>query len=111
VTPSGDDIVFANDDFVVTATEPGLISVNVDQVDYRYAVNILSEESDFTRAAVATLYDSIINPDTDITQSREVRTAQLIEELERPQRMWWWILVSVMLLILAEAVVANRTYR
>lgn len=111
VTPSGDDIVFANDDFVVTATEPGLISVNVDQVDYRYAVNILPEESDFTRAAVATLYDSIINPDTDITQSREVRTAQLIEELERPQRMWWWILVSVMLLILAEAVVANRTYR
>ena len=111
MTPSGDDIVFANDDFVVTATEPGLISVNVDQVDYRYAVNILPEESDFTRAAVATLYDSIINPDTDITQSREVRTAQLIEELERPQRMWWWILVSVMLLILAEAVVANRTYR
>ena len=111
MTPSGDDIVFANDDFVVTATEPGLISVNVDQVDYRYAVNILPEESDFTRAAVATLYDSIINPDTDITQSREVRTTQLIEELERPQRMWWWILISVMLLILAEAVVANRTYR
>ena len=111
VSPSGEDIFFANDDFVVTATEPGFIFANVDQVDYRYAINILPEESDFTRAAVATLYDSIINPDTDITQSRAARTAQLIEELERPQRMWWWILVAVMLLILAEALVANRTYR
>jgi len=40
-----------------------------------------------------------------------VQTAQLIEELERPQRLWWWILGLVMLLLLMEAVIANRTYR
>jgi hypothetical protein len=44
-------------------------------------------------------------------QSRAVQTAQLIEELERPQRLWWWILGLVMLLLLMEVVIANRTYR
>jgi hypothetical protein len=34
-----------------------------------------------------------------------------VAELERPQRMWWWILCLVGLLILVESVVANRTYR
>jgi hypothetical protein len=31
--------------------------------------------------------------------------------LERPQRVWWWILCLTMLLILTEAFIANRTYR
>jgi len=35
----------------------------------------------------------------------------LAEELEGPQRLWWWILSLVMALILLEAVIANRTYR
>lgn len=111
LTPSGSVINFANDSFVISADEPGLITATVDDVVVTYAVNILPGESNFTRVAVATLFDSIINPDTDPIQSREVRTAQLMEELERPQRLWWWILSLVMLLLLAEALVANRTYR
>jgi hypothetical protein len=107
----GTDIAFANDSFVITADKPGLIEAAVDGAQISYAVNILPEESSFTRTAVATLYDAIINPDTSPYQSREVRTAQLIEELERPQRLWWWILSLVMLLLLTEAVIANRTYR
>lgn len=109
--PSGEAINFGNDNFVITATRPGLIEASIDGVRNNYAVNILPEESNFSRVAVASLYDMIINPDTEPNQSREVRTAQLIEELERPQRVWWWILCLVMLLLLAEALVANRTYR
>lgn len=109
--PAGDAITFTNDNFVITASTPGLIEASIDGAQNNYAVNILPEESNFSRVAVASLYDMIINPDTEPNQSREVRTAQLIEELERPQRVWWWILCLVMLLYLAEAVVANRTYR
>ena len=108
---NGQDINFSNDEFMITATTPGLITVEVDGKIERYAVNILPEESNFIRITVSTLYDSIINPDTNPIQSREVQTAQLIEELERPQRIWWWILSLVMLLVIAEAVIANRTYR
>lgn len=110
-SPSGEPLIFNNDNFVVTATMPGLIQATIDGVSDSFAVNILPEESNFSRVAVASLYDMIINPDTEPNQSREVRTAQLIEELERPQRIWWWVLCLVMLLVLAEASIANRTYR
>jgi hypothetical protein len=111
VDAAGNTIQFENDNFVTTATTPGMINARVDGNPVNFAVNGIPEESNFNRAPVANLYDQIINPDTEPNQSREVRTAQLIEELERPQRVWWWILCLTMLLILTEAFVANRTYR
>ncbi|GJM12677.1 MAG: hypothetical protein DHS20C12_10800 [Pseudohongiella sp.] len=108
---AGNTIQFSNDNFVTIAATPGLINARVDGNSIDFAVNGIPEESNFDRTPVANLYDQIINPDTEPNQSREVRTAQLIEELERPQRVWWWILCLTMLLILAEALVANRTYR
>ncbi len=108
---AGVPIVFNNDGFVIKAATPGMITATADGLNTLYAVNILPSESNFTRAAVATLYDQIINPDTNPVQSSAVRTAQLIEELEQPQRLWWWLLSLVMLLVVAEVLVANRTYR
>ena len=93
------------------ATSPGLFTATSGAVSGRYAVNILPEESNFTRVATSTLYDAVVNPDTSPLQSREAQTAQLIEELENPQRLWWWILTLVMVLLLLEVLVANRTYR
>ena len=111
VDPDGETISFTNDSYVITAKAPGLIRARTDERETVYAVNILPGESNFARTAVASLYDQIINPDTNPVQSSAVRTAQLIEELERPQRLWWWILALVMLLIVTEVLVANRTYR
>ncbi|MEC8356613.1 MAG: BatA domain-containing protein [Pseudomonadota bacterium] len=93
------------------ATSPGLFTATSGAVSSRYAVNILPEESNFMRVATSTLYDAVVNPDTSPLQSREAQTAQLIEELENPQRLWWWILMLVMALLLLEVLVANRTYR
>ena len=93
------------------ATSPGLFTATSGAVSSRYAVNILPEESNFMRVATSTLYDAVVNPDTSPLQSREAQTAQLIEELENPQRLWWWILMLVMVLLLVEVLVANRTYR
>ncbi len=107
----GAAINFGSENFVITAESPGMIAARIDGNPVNYAVNIIPEESNFRLATVAGLYDQIINPDTEPNQSREVRTAQLIEELERPQRVWWWILCLVMLLLLVEATIANRTYR
>ncbi len=111
VTDASSSPLPVNADAIVAATRPGILNATIDQTAVRLAVNFQSEESDFTRVAPETLYDAVINPDTNPIQSREVQTAQMIEELERPQRMWWYILVAVMLILLAEAVIANRTYR
>lgn len=108
---AGNAIQFANGNFLATALMPGMINARIDGNPVNFAVNSIPEESNFSRTPVANLYDQIINPDTEPNQSREVRTAQLIEELERPQRVWWWILCLVMLLIVSESLIANRTYR
>ncbi len=107
---AGQDLQLNNNALMAVA-RPGIYTASINDAASRYAVNILPEEADFTRVAAATVYDAVINPDTSPIQSREVRTAQLIEELERPQRVWWYILALVMLLLLAEALIANRTYR
>ncbi len=111
VTDANGDALDVSPDAIVAAIRPGILNATIDQIPVRLAVNFQPEESDFTRVAPETLYDAVINPDTNPIQSREVQTAQMIEELERPQRMWWYILVLVMLLLLAEAAIANRTYR
>lgn len=108
---AGKLIAFENDNFLTTATMPGMIRARVDGNPINFAVNGMPEESNFDRIPVENLYDQLINPDTEPQRSREVRATQLIEELERPQRVWWWILCLTMLLILAETFVANRTYR
>ena len=109
--PDGAALTFGNENFVVEADMPGIIQAQVDGVRQNFAVNTDAGESTLARVAVATLTDAIINPDTDVVRSREVQMAELVEELERPQRIWWWILGLAMLLLLAESVLANRTYR
>ena len=109
--PNGDEIIFTNTDFITQVSEPGFVTVEAGGAEMRFAINTLPEESNFARMPVENLFDSIINPDTNPIKSREVQNEQLAEELEQPQRLWWWILSLVMALVLAEALIANRTYR
>ena len=107
----GEEIIFANQDYVVEAAFPGFIEANVDGESMLFAINPDPEESNLSRTPVEDLFDSIINPDTNPIKSRETQNAQLASELERSQRIWWWILCLVMGLILVESLIANRTYR
>ena len=109
--PRGEEIIFANQDYVVEAALPGFIEANVDGESMLFAINPDPEESNFSRTPVEDLFDSIINPDTNPIKSRETQNAQLASELERSQRIWWWILCLVMGLLLVESLIANRTYR
>ena len=107
----GEEIIFANQDYVVEAAFPGFIEANVDGESMLFAINPDPEESNLYRTPVEDFFDSIINPDTNPIKSRETQNAQLASELERSQRIWWWILCLVMGLILVESLIANRTYR
>ena len=109
--PDGGAMAFDPENFIVEAGMPGVIRAETGGNGENFAVNTAAAESNLARVAVATLTDSIINPDTDVVRSRDVQMADLVEELERPQRIWWWILLLAMALLLAESVLANRTYR
>ncbi len=109
--PGGDTREMTVGRDILQASEPGFIEVSTD-VDTRYvAVNLPREESNLLATSVGTVNDLIINPETSPVQSREVRTAQMIAELEQPQRLWWWIVCLVIVLLLLEAKIANQTYR
>ena len=102
-----------------TAHTPGVVGVitqnggnsSEQELTRYYAINADPEESNLAKVAVVDVLDMVINPDTEPVQSKEVRTAQLLKEMEKPQRLWWWVLGLVMLLLLTEAHIANRTYR
>lgn len=89
------------------ARMPGFVTAG----DTTLAINIAPESANLARLDVAALTDRIINPETTPMVSERVRTAQLIADIEQPQRLWWWIVLLVMMLLIVEAWVANRTYR
>lgn len=107
----GTEVSLSANNLIVTADKPGVVVAVTESQRVNYAINVRSRESDFSKLPVANLYDRVINPDTSPIQSREVQTAQMIREIEGPQRIWWWLLCLVAILVLAEAVIANRTYR
>jgi len=96
---------------LLTASTAGFMNIDDGASVQFYAVNPDPQESALERIAPSALQDAVTNPETEPVQSEEVRTAQLIAEIEGPQRVWWWLLLLVMFMLLAETRVANTTYR
>jgi len=109
--PAGDVVSLSADNAVYPATRPGFLQVGDPESGSLYAVNSDPRATDFSRVQVSDLHDRFINPETTPMASERVRTAQLIAELEQPQRLWWWVVLLVMLLLPLETLIANRTYR
>ena len=94
------------------ASAPGLLSASQGAAQSTLlAVNADPTESLLARRAPSSVFDAVINPENESLAPREVRTAALMVELENPQRLWWWILGLVLLLLLAETFIANRAAR
>ncbi len=109
--PSGEAIPLGNNGSTLIPQQIGFMSVEGGDGPRYYAVNANPEESNLEKMTPSALADSITNPETQPVQSVQVRTAQLVAELEGPQRVWWWILLLVILMLLAETRIANTTYR
>lgn len=111
VNPAGEESVLGAGERTLTASSIGFLRIESEGEPQFYAVNADPEESVLEKLAPSALQDLITNPDTEPQQSAEVRTAQLVAELEGPQRVWWWLLILVVLMLLAETRIANTTYR
>ena len=92
---------------LTSSPRPGLLGVGSTQL----AVNVDSTESSLARVASSAVFDTVINPENATLAPRATRVAARLIELENPQRLWWWLLCLVMLLVLAETVIANRSHR
>lgn len=106
--PDGNQLSVMADDPFYRARMPGFLrSAN----GISYAVNIQPEAAGLARIDASVLHDRILNPETTPEVAPDIQTAQLIAEIEQPQRLWWWIVLMVLGLLLLEAWIANRTYR
>jgi hypothetical protein len=105
--PDGTLVQMTQDNAFYRARMPGFVQL----ADTTLAINIAAEAASLRRADIDALTDAIINPETTPLVSAQVRTAQLIADIEQPHRLWWWIVLLVMMLLVVEAWVANRTYR
>ncbi|MDT8427143.1 MAG: BatA domain-containing protein [Pseudomonadales bacterium] len=95
----------------LTFPGPGLFRQEGSEAQRFFAVNIDPAAAELLQIDPALLHDRIINPETTPQQTEQIRTQQLMQEIEQPQRIWWWILILVTVLLAAETLIANRTYR
>lgn len=106
--PDGREVTVSRESPFYTARMPGVVSGPGSMV---FSVNIAPDAAALAAVDVSELSDSVLNPETTPVVSERVRTAQLIADIEQPQRLWWWILLLVVVMLLTEAWIANRTYR
>lgn len=106
--PDGEELSVNREAPRVTLERPGLLS---GPGQMQLAVNLRPGSTDLTSVATDRIYDQYVNPETEPVVSEDVRVASLQAALESPQRLWWWIALLAFLLLIAESVIANRTYR
>jgi hypothetical protein len=106
--PDGTTLTVRADNPIYQARMPGFLT---GPGELRLAVNIAPDAANLSRIDVASVSDRVLNPETTPPVSERVRTAQLIADIEQPQRLWWWILMLTAVLLLVETWIANRTYR
>lgn len=102
---TGDDLYFRN-----TRT-PGFYGVRGgDRQDF-LAVNVSSLESDLSSVDPAEIGEVLTNREAPAQSFPKIGPSAIDAQVEKSQRLWWWILLVVGLMGLAETLLANRTYR
>lgn len=110
--PSGERLTerkqTATGELIVAAREPGFYRLRYpDHPDFA-AANVNGRESDLAKLDVNEFVATMTGADPKATNA--VASEKLSnEEIEGRQRVWWWVLMAVLLLFLSEAVLARRT--
>jgi hypothetical protein len=117
-SPDGTRIAVQQGTSTVTVTKvPGIYTVKDGDKDQRLAVNIPREESDPAALDSQELLSAIAsNPDGEQKDVEGVKvwvqaSASIRERIESNQRIGWYLLMALIVLLLGEHVLANNTSR
>lgn len=94
--------------------QPGLYRVQTGGSPRTFAVNLDTRESDFARLDPEAFASAVVNPVTKSPESRETESLAMYArdaEVERRQRLWWFLGFTLIALVLGETLLANRTHR
>ena len=117
-TPSGEPLSVTSENTEMptfsSTHQPGLYTLQTGGSKWAFAVNLDTRESDFTRLDLEEFLAAVINPATESQEAQEMKTqASLLqnEELERRQRLWWYMALGLLALMVGEAFLASKTHR
>ena len=100
LTPDGD--------LLVTAREPGFYRLRYNDNPGFAAVNVDGDEGDFTKLKFDEFVAGV-SGGAGTAEGSEARGNLSREEVEGRQKVWWSLLLIALLLLLAEALIAQRT--
>jgi len=108
--PSGKKVVPDGDVFYDTS-EPGIYEIRKNSKTSYVAVNVDPRESDLTPIPPDELQDLVARVSETNIQSVSFSGVKLDEQQEKNQKIWRFVILGVILLLIAETWLANRTYR
>ncbi len=111
--PSGERItervLTATGELIINAREPGFYRLRYPDHSEFAAVDLESKESDFSKLNVEEFMAAITGSGPKPAQAAAANEKLSFEEIEARQRIWWSLLVTALILFVAEAVLARRT--
>jgi hypothetical protein len=90
---------------------PGFYAIRTTRFKENIAVNTPALESDLTSIDPASVRQRIVNLNPKPAKPSERRNTAFKAQIEKSQRLWWWLLLAVFILALTETIVANKMYR
>ena len=113
-TPAGNELRLAANETVFSATdEPGIYTILGDE-GRAFAVNLASDESKTEPLPVETLEDlgvRLVSSTASPAEQAELRRQMQSRELENQQKLWRWLLVAALVVLLIETALAGRMAR
>jgi hypothetical protein len=111
--PSGEKVRVQNSFFEKTE-DPGIYQIfrgNQRRATAYFAVNIDSRESDLTPMDPEEIKSEIVDASEQSVQTAALTSNNINDQLEKNQKLWRFAILGVILLLLGETWLANRTYR
>jgi 3-isopropylmalate dehydratase small subunit len=112
-TPSGEEIEVQSNMFD-QADEPGIYQIHRSSQRLAaayFAVNVDSKESDLTPADLQELKQRYVDGSEEMEQIASFSSTDMSDQLEGRQRLWRFAILGVILILVGETWLANRTYR
>jgi hypothetical protein len=95
-----------------TETEfPGFYKFSAAKTSDYFAVNVPATESDLSSVSPIEIQDAIVGPDTNSQITSTIQSGIRNVQIEKSQKVWWWLMLTALILGLGETFLANRTYR
>lgn len=108
--PSGERLEQKNDVFDDT-TEPGIYEIQKGRRTSYFAVNVDLRESDLTPTPPEELQHKAAEVSDKNYATAAIISSRLADQQEQRQKIWRLIIVAIILLLVGETWLANRTYR